>query len=157
MHQARRALAERTLNFLRAMALFLVASCSPYVEPVPGPFLDCQAVECPPLAEVERVMSVFRDQAATTFNPHERLEILWLPPNADLGTSPDGGRIIGLTTTPHAITTTSMRVLVHELMHVHLWREFPASRGDADHESGTGPWTDATNEAIREVAQEAGY
>lgn len=107
---------------------------------------------------MERVLSLFRDRTALTFNPHERLAIFWYEPDHDFGfDSPRGGRVIGYTPTPDEVHVTGMRTLVHEVMHVHLWRSFPEYEGDGDHEAGEGPWTEATNDAVQAVLAEAGY
>lgn len=141
-----------------APVLLLLAGCSLTAPTPPGPVLYCAAAECPPLAEVERVLSLFRDRTAATFNPHEPLAVYWYEPDHDFGfESPRGGRVIGYTPTPNEVHVTGMRTLVHEVMHVHLWRSFPEYQGDGDHEAGEGPWTEATNESVRTVLEEAGY
>lgn len=141
----------------RLLPLLLLASCSLGTER-PGPDLRCEAADCPDLAEVERVMIVFRDVAASTFNPHDTLRVYWYDEGYDFGFhSGRGGRVIGYTPEPDEVHVTNMRVFGHELMHVHLWRIFPESYGDADHEAGEGPWTEATNDAVRAVLAEAGY
>jgi hypothetical protein len=84
------------------------------------------------------------------FDPQDDLAVYWYPTDTVFWETEDS-RVIGYTDSPWVVHVTSVSVLVHEVMHVHLWRTFPESGGDADHESGEGPWTEATNEAVREV------
>lgn len=105
---------------------------------------------CPTDSALRGALWTFHDVAATAFDPEEDLVGHWYPADT-VFLSTDTGLVVGYTESPRVVHATSVPVLVHEVMHVHLWRMFPEYAGDADHEAGSGPWTEATNEAVREV------
>lgn len=131
-----------------AVCLMLLG-CS--VELHTPPHILCRDLDgCPSDAELSEALWIFHDVASAAFDPEDDLSVYWHPEDTVFWERPDGV-VIGYTDSPYRIHVTSVPVLVHEVMHAHLWRMFPEYGGDADHEDGDGPWTEATNEAIRAV------
>lgn len=144
---------------MRALPLLLfLCSCSTQIPQ--GIELDCytETDPCPALEEVQRVMDLF-GEAVPAFNPDEALTISWWDRDHDFWIEhrPDGTvwRARGFTPDGFHISTTGMRIFIHELRHADYFRT--TGDGDQNHEAPPGPWTEADNELIREVELGAGY
>lgn len=142
------------LNKILVLITLSLSGCSLGIAN-PGPTVICHTEVCPSDAHVGRLMTLFHDRAAVLFDPQESLEVHWYAEDHDFGPGPNGGTVIGYTASPDEVHVINARVLMHEIMHVHLWRTFPEFRGDGDHESGDGPWTGTTNNVVWELANEA--
>lgn len=146
------------LDIITFIALSLTG-CATMVSDPPGVTVVCRTDvdPCPSRSDVTEAMELFRDMIASTFDVDEPLEVNWYDRDVQFhGILPDRP-VVGYTDDPHEVHVTSMPNLIHELMHVHLWRMFPESGGDPTHAEPPGPWTDATNEAIRDVIAAGGY
>jgi hypothetical protein len=76
---------------------------------------------------------------------------VWYP-NGTVFWRQGGAAVVGFAEDVDEIYVSNAGVLAHELMHVHLWRLFPDSYGDYDHEDGEGPWTETTNAVVSEIS-----
>ena len=138
------------LKLLVIPFLIATAGCSTQIEgPWRGVSLFCQGNTCPPQSEVARAVEFF-EKSSGGFFARETLDVYWYDDNS---TFPP--RTLAYTENANEVHVTNQRLLMHELMHVKLWR----NPGDPDrnHEAPGGPWTAEMNEEIRviELALEA--
>jgi hypothetical protein len=135
-----------------ALALLLLSGCGSLVSPYYGPTVACHARHCPDVEEVRPAIEMFADRAPP-FDAHAPLLIEWHAPDEVFVESYDenGTRhiVVGQTLDEDHVQVTSFRVLIHELMHVHLWRE--TGDGDYNHSGPRGPWTDGHTRIVDEI------
>ena len=138
---------------MKWLALLLLSSCSTVVQPT-GIDLRCKTVkdECPDPTRVDQIVRIFANRVPG-FDPSAYVEVKWYDSDVCLD-HPVVKCAIGLTHSDGTVEVTSERVLVHELMHVHLKR----CTGDADgtHADPPGPWTEGADELIRQIQTEIG-
>ena len=138
---------------MRCLVLALVvllSGCSSLGDVPPrGVELTCHARTCPSLYEIEGLLAAFQGEVPE-FDPYAALDVGWYPLNF-VFLEGDGTESIGHTVIaePVLVETTSERVFIHELMHVHFLRT--TGDGDPTHEDGNGPWTEESNEIIRSI------
>lgn len=131
------------------LAVF-VCSCSAMIKAPLGVVLSCETEhdDCPPQSEPVRDVEAFAevvpfDALATLTVRWFDADHVWRFPLAD-GSTFDA---IAYTEDTDTVDVTSRGTLVHELMHVHYWRD--TGDGDANHEAPPGPWTATDNDTIR--------
>ncbi len=145
-------------NLLFALLLLVLAGgCSTLVDAnaPAGVSLVCHTIadECPKQTEVVAVVEKFAD-TVRGFDARQTLIVHFYDDDYVFWEDEDGTKAIGYTESEREIYTRSLAVLIHELMHVHLWRE----TGDPDvtHAAAPGPWTEQDNETIQTLRQEQG-
>lgn len=147
-----------------ALAPFLVilttlslvfSSCGLLIPQVPGVDLSCHTegtASCPSVDSVQAAVDDFASQITSAtgsldYDPDRHLQVDWYEPTHTWQLS-DGRRAAGFTT-PGRITCRSFQTFIHELEHERYIRQY--ANGDANHEEGGGPWTEATNEEIARI------
>ncbi len=108
------------------------------LDPPDGLSVECfDDKGCPAFEDVFRAVAAFA-ALEPSFDPDARLSVDWFPADHVFYVNDEGQRIIGLTSTPSSLATTSFPVLFHELFHVHYWRRY----GDPDrnHAKAGGQW-----------------
>lgn len=147
---------------LKILALLLLASCSavqhPHAAAGAGVDLDQRMMYGPSAADVEAMEQVFAEEIAATgvqFDAHAYLHVVWWPAGTIVAKRPvivDGERktffVHNQTLDAEHVEVSSIRGLMHELAHVAFFR-LGYFNGDDNHETLPGPWTAATNEAVR--------
>ena len=138
-----------------ALLAFMFSGCSTFVDvPLRGIRTICHARECPSGADTEAILGMFGEEVPG-FDPGDALDVGWYPFEY-VFLEWDESRSVGHTVIdrdnpeePILVEVTSERVLIHELMHVHLYR----TTGDSEpvHEQGNGPWTEDTNATIERI------
>lgn len=144
-------LAMLSLGILILSVLAALAGCSTLVQ---QPALDqCFSRKCPSDEQLNFVHTLVTDKLGD-FDTSQPVQINWYPFDYVFRTqeSVDGGptfSVIGQSLDKNTIEVTSANVMIHELMHVYFWRKLDDP--DSDHASGVGPWTDETDNMIRDL------
>ncbi len=134
------------LRFLvTTLVLSLTLGCSTAIEDWRGVGLVCHGSECPPQSQVVGAVEFFVAASPEGFLVAETLDVHWY----DADTAPFQPGVLAYTASPSEVHVTNQRLLIHELVHIGLWR----STGDPDsnHEASPGPWTSEMNEEIRSI------